>query len=332
MMTTPLQTYLSIYLWSHPLRSPSLARSFCARGSTRVGSFVSLPALKPPMAASSSAAQDDFDLYGDIDISSQLPSHVELEHSLDEAVARRTSLQAELQSLQQQFAAGKLRVEDLTRRMCVLLQTAQLEIKRKEDQLDVLRAPTQAKMAPQEINAATLAAAPPEEQKQLLGERLFPLVQDVEPHLAGKITGMLLEMGNGKLLALLAEPAALDAKVTEALSVLRQQQQQPQSQPPPPQPQQRQRQQQQRQQQQEQQQQEQRRAPPASRSPDQRHDQRRRADDRRRSRSRSPDRRRGRSRSRSPARPAAHTQGPRDTGRKGGERGSRNHGDRGRLR
>jgi hypothetical protein len=271
------------------------------------------------MAASSSAAQDDFDLYGDIDISSQLPSHVELEHSLDEAVARRTSLQAELQSLQQQFAAGKLRVEDLTRRMCVLLQTAQLEIKRKEDQLDVLRAPTQAKMAPQEINAATLAAAPPEEQKQLLGERLFPLVQDVEPHLAGKITGMLLEMGNGKLLALLAEPAALDAKVT-------------QSQPPPPQPQQRQRQQQQRQQQQEQQQQEQRRAPPASRSPDQRHDQRRRADDRRRSRSRSPDRRRGRSRSRSPARPAAHTQGPRDTGRKGGERGSRNHGDRGRLR
>ena len=285
------------------------------------------------MAASSSAAPDDFDLYGDIDISSQLPSHVELERSLDEAVARRTGLQAELQSLQQQFAAGKLRVEDLTRRMCVLLQTAQLEIKRKEDQLDALRAPSQAKMAAQEISAATLAAAPPEEQKQLLGERLFPLVQDVEPHLAGKITGMLLEMDNGKLLALLEEPEALNAKVTEALSVLRQQQRQPQSQPQPPP------------QQPPPQQQEQRRAPPAARSPDQRHDQRRRADDRRRSRSRSPDRqrarsrspdrRRGRSRSRSPvpARPAAHTQGPRDTGRKGGERGgARNYGDRGRLR
>ena len=285
------------------------------------------------MAASSSAAPDDFDLYGDIDISSQLPSHVELERSLDEAVARRTGLQAELQSLQQQFAAGKLRVEDLTRRMCVLLQTAQLEIKRKEDQLDALRAPSQAKMAAQEISAATLAAAPPGEQKQLLGERLFPLVQDVEPHLAGKITGMLLEMDNGKLLALLEEPEALNAKVTEALSVLRQQQRQPQSQPQPPP------------QQPPPQQQEQRRAPPAARSPDQRHDQRRRADDRRRSRSRSPDRqrarsrspdrRRGRSRSRSPApaRPAAHTQGPRDTGRKGGERGgARNYGDRGRLR
>ena len=34
-------------------------------------------------------------------------------------------------------------------------------------------------MAPQEINAATLAAAPPEQQKQLLGDRLFPLIQNV---------------------------------------------------------------------------------------------------------------------------------------------------------
>ena len=293
------------------------------------------------MAASSSAAPDDFDLYGDIDISSQLPSHVELERSLDEAVARRTGLQAELQSLQQQFAAGKLRVEDLTRRMCVLLQTAQLEIKRKEDQLDALRAPSQAKMAAQEISAATLAAAPPEEQKQLLGERLFPLVQSVEPHLAGKITGMLLEMNTGKLLALIEEPEALNAKVAEARSVLRQQeQQQPQSQPQPQQ--QRQQQQSQSQPQRQSQQQPRRRAPPASRSPDQRHDQRRRADDRRRSRSRSPnrqrtrsrspERRRARSRSRSPARPGAYTQGPRDTDRKGGERGgARNYGDRGRL-
>ena len=150
------------------------------------------------MAASSSDAADDFDLYGDIDISTQLPSHVELERSLEAAVARRTGLQAELQSLQQQFAAGKPRVEDLTRRMCILLQTAQLEIKRKEDQLDALRAPS-ARTAPQ---AATLAA----EQKQLLGERLFPLVQAVEPHLAGKITGMLLQMDTGELLALLDEP------------------------------------------------------------------------------------------------------------------------------
>ena len=73
---------------------------------------------------------------------------------------------------------------------------------------------------PQEINASTLAAAPPEQQKQLLGERLFPLIQNVEPQLAGKITGMLLEMDNGELLNLLESPDALNAKIMEALSVL----------------------------------------------------------------------------------------------------------------
>merc|ERR1719308_298929 len=32
---------------------------------------------------------------------------------------------------------------------------------------------------------------PPQEQKQMLGERLFPLIQRMFPDLAGKITGML---------------------------------------------------------------------------------------------------------------------------------------------
>ena len=67
---------------------------------------------------------------------------------------------------------------------------------------------------------AMLAVASPEEQRQLLGERLFPLIQNVEPHLAGKITGMLLEMDNGELLNLLESPDALNAKIMEALSVL----------------------------------------------------------------------------------------------------------------
>lgn len=47
-----------------------------------------------------------------------------------------------------------------------------------------------------QLTAAMLAAAPPEQQKQLLGERLFPLVAGMQPDLAGKITGMLLEMDN----------------------------------------------------------------------------------------------------------------------------------------
>ena len=70
--------------------------------------------------------------------------------------------------------------------------------------------------------AAKLAAETrtPEQQKQLLGERLFPLISAVEPQLAGKITGMLLEMDNGELLNLLESPEALNAKIMEAISVL----------------------------------------------------------------------------------------------------------------
>ena len=81
-------------------------------------------------------------------------------------------------------------------------------------------APPPAQMAPQDITASSLAAAPPEQQKQLLGERLFPLIHNVEPQLAGKITGMLLEMDNGELLNLLESPDALNAKIMEAISVL----------------------------------------------------------------------------------------------------------------
>ena len=33
-------------------------------------------------------------------------------------------------------------------------------------------------------------------QKQMLGERLFPLIQATHPDQAGKITGMLLEINN----------------------------------------------------------------------------------------------------------------------------------------
>ena len=72
------------------------------------------------------------------------------------------------------------------------------------------------------LTTAMLAAAPPEAQKQMLGERLFPLVASRQPELAGKITGMLLEMDNAELLLLLESPDALDAKVDEAIAVLKQ--------------------------------------------------------------------------------------------------------------
>jgi polyadenylate-binding protein len=67
-----------------------------------------------------------------------------------------------------------------------------------------------------------LAAADTEQQKQILGERLFPLVAAQQPDLAGKITGMLLEMDNSEVLLLLENQEALVSKVEEAMDVLRQ--------------------------------------------------------------------------------------------------------------
>ncbi|KAK1281794.1 putative polyadenylate-binding protein [Acorus calamus] len=72
-----------------------------------------------------------------------------------------------------------------------------------------------------EMLSSMLAAASPQQQKQMLGERLFPLVQNIKFDLAAKITGMLLEMDNSELLLLLESPEALSAKVEEAVQVLK---------------------------------------------------------------------------------------------------------------
>jgi len=71
-----------------------------------------------------------------------------------------------------------------------------------------------------QLTAATLAAAAPNVQKQMLGERLFPAISRFQPELAGKITGMMLEMDNSELLILLESDSALKAKVDEAMQVL----------------------------------------------------------------------------------------------------------------
>eukprot|EP00271_Cylindrocystis_brebissonii_P017186 TRINITY_DN435_c0_g3_i1.p1 TRINITY_DN435_c0_g3~~TRINITY_DN435_c0_g3_i1.p1 ORF type:complete len:843 (-),score=229.42 TRINITY_DN435_c0_g3_i1:989-3517(-) len=73
---------------------------------------------------------------------------------------------------------------------------------------------------PEALNSSALAAAPPHLQKQMLGERLFPLIQKQQGELGGKITGMLLEMDNSELLLLLESPEALVQKIEEALQVL----------------------------------------------------------------------------------------------------------------
>lgn len=70
------------------------------------------------------------------------------------------------------------------------------------------------------LTPSALASATPEVQKNMIGERLYPLIHQSQPELAGKITGMLLEMDNSELLHLLESPDALGAKISEALQVL----------------------------------------------------------------------------------------------------------------
>jgi len=70
------------------------------------------------------------------------------------------------------------------------------------------------------LTASMLAQAPPSEQKQMLGERLFPLIQGLYPDLAGKITGMLLEIDNSELVHMLEHQESLKSKVEEAVAVL----------------------------------------------------------------------------------------------------------------
>jgi polyadenylate-binding protein len=70
------------------------------------------------------------------------------------------------------------------------------------------------------LTASMLAEAQPHEQKQMLGERLYPLIHRAYPAECGKITGMLLEIDNSELLHMLEHPESLKAKVDEAVAVL----------------------------------------------------------------------------------------------------------------
>jgi len=71
------------------------------------------------------------------------------------------------------------------------------------------------------LSPSYLARLDPKKVKQILGERLYPLICEFSPaENAGKVTGMLLEMDNSELLSLLDSPDALKSKVTEALDVL----------------------------------------------------------------------------------------------------------------
>merc|ERR1719183_1683289 len=72
----------------------------------------------------------------------------------------------------------------------------------------------------QPLNASVLAAAPPAVQKQMIGEKLFPAIAKYQPDLAGKVTGMMLEMDSAELIMLLENEQQLQRKVDEAMQVL----------------------------------------------------------------------------------------------------------------
>lgn len=65
-----------------------------------------------------------------------------------------------------------------------------------------------------------LAGKSGSEQKQIIGEKLYNRIQQIEPSKAGKITGMLLEMDQTELLHLLEDNESLIAKTKEAVAVL----------------------------------------------------------------------------------------------------------------
>lgn len=72
------------------------------------------------------------------------------------------------------------------------------------------------------INSHQLAQATKQEQKQIIGERLYNKIGHlVAQEDIGKITGMMLEMDNSELLIILENEELLATKVNEATSVLR---------------------------------------------------------------------------------------------------------------
>eukprot|EP01062_Namystynia_karyoxenos_P063178 TRINITY_DN55_c0_g1_i4.p1 TRINITY_DN55_c0_g1~~TRINITY_DN55_c0_g1_i4.p1 ORF type:complete len:671 (+),score=295.62 TRINITY_DN55_c0_g1_i4:103-2013(+) len=75
-----------------------------------------------------------------------------------------------------------------------------------------------------EIDPGRLATMSQEQQKNLLGEKLFAKVSMYDAQNAAKITGMLLEMDNAEIINLVDSPQLLQPKVQEALEVLRQHQ------------------------------------------------------------------------------------------------------------
>ncbi|XP_023638039.1 polyadenylate-binding protein 8 [Capsella rubella] len=73
--------------------------------------------------------------------------------------------------------------------------------------------------------AIALTYASPEHQRTMLRENLYHRVEQLEPHSAAKITGMILEMDHDEVHHLLESHDSLKSKAKEAMDVLRTEQQ-----------------------------------------------------------------------------------------------------------
>lgn len=91
--------------------------------------------------------------------------------------------------------------------------------------------PSAASLVPQTIQMpvlepltmSALSQFPPDQQMNMCGERLFSQITKAQPELAGKITGMLLEMYSSnveELVQLLNNETELNSKISQALEVL----------------------------------------------------------------------------------------------------------------
>lgn len=82
----------------------------------------------------------------------------------------------------------------------------------------------QAQAAPEvpELTIAQLKQFSPDQQRLLVGERLYPLIAQTQPQLAGKITGMFIDSGwpIDELFSLLQDESKLGERITDAIGVL----------------------------------------------------------------------------------------------------------------
>ncbi|CAG9467661.1 unnamed protein product [Pedinophyceae sp. YPF-701] len=74
----------------------------------------------------------------------------------------------------------------------------------------------------QPLTLAQLASASEGDRKRMLGERLYPLVEQHRRDMAAKITGMFLELDTNEVINLIEDGSYLQTKMQEAVEVLRQ--------------------------------------------------------------------------------------------------------------